>query len=317
MTTSIIADLYDTTPGGDHDAVRVEGLGKQYRSGLRRTPTWALRDCSFTLPRGRVAALVGQNGAGKTTLLSVLSGLLAPTEGTARVRGVEVADTRGHLDARVAFVAQDKPLYRHLAARDMLWMGAGLNRVWDQQRALRWLDRFDIPLGRPCGKLSGGQQAQVSFAVALGARPSVLLLDEPLANLDPLARREVMRELLAEAADTGMTVLLSTHVIAELGGVADYLLLLAHGSLLADGEVDDILDQHRFYTGPPTDTPPVRGEVLHAHHTGTQTTFLLRLDPRGRSPEPPAAWTSRGVTLEDFVVAHLENSRNNGPEVLA
>jgi ABC-2 type transport system ATP-binding protein len=273
----------------ERTALAAEGLGKRYRR------TVALRDCSFELPVGRVSALVGMNGAGKTTLLSVLAGLLPPTEGRVRLPG---------RDDRIAFVAQDKPLYRHFSVRDMLRLGSKLNRVWDQRRALDWLARFDVPLDRPCGKLSGGQQAQVAFAVAIGSRPSVLLLDEPLANLDPLARREVVKELLAAVVDTELTVLLSTHVVAELGGVADHLLLLADGRLVLSGDVDELLDGHRHYAGPRSATPPVSGEVVHASHAGGQSTFLVR------GVEPVAEpWTVRPVTLEDLVLATLENAR--------
>jgi len=270
-------------------ALAVQGLGKRYG---RKT---ALRDCSFELPVGRVSALVGMNGAGKTTLLSVLAGLLPPTEGSVRLPGS---------DRRIAFVAQDKPLYRHFSVRDMLTLGAKLNRVWDQRRAQDWLARFDVPLDRACGKLSGGQQAQVSFAVAIGSRPSVLLLDEPLSNLDPLARREVVKELLAEVVDTDMTVLLSTHVVAELGGVADHLLLLADGRLVLSGDVDELLAAHRNYAGPRSEQPPVSGEVVHASHVGSQSTFLVRAAEPVTEP-----WTARPATLEDLVLATLENTR--------
>ena len=272
----------------DGIALAVEGLGKRYRRKV------ALRDCSFELAAGRVSALVGVNGAGKTTLLSVLAGLLPPTEGSVRLPG----------GGRVAFVAQDKPLYRHFSVLDMLRLGASLNRVWDQQRALDWLARFDVPLDRACGKLSGGQQAQVAFAVAIGARPSVLLLDEPLANLDPLARRGVVKELLAEVVDTDMTVLLSTHVVAELGGLADHLLLLDDGELVLSGDVDDLLTEHRSYAGPRSEQPPVPGEVVRASHVGSQSTFLMH------AAEPVAEpWTVRPVALEDLVLATLENAR--------
>ncbi|MCE6999368.1 ABC transporter ATP-binding protein [Saccharothrix sp. S26] len=272
-------------------AVRARGLGKRYRA------KWALRECAFELPAGRVAALVGANGAGKTTLMSVLAGLLGADEGSASAAG------------RVAFVSQDKPVYRHFSVADMLRFGARLNVVWDEARARRWLARFEIPLDRACGKLSGGMQAQVAFALAIGSRPDVLLLDEPLANLDPLARREVTAELLGEVAETGMTVLLSTHVVAELSGVADYLLLLAHGRLLAGGDLDELLGGHVSYTGPRSDVPPALGEVVEARHTATQSTFLVRL-PEGR-PRPVVAgpWVERPPTLEDYVLAQLEATR--------
>jgi ABC-2 type transport system ATP-binding protein len=299
----------------DGIAVEAVGLGKQYRRTLGlRAGAWALRDCSFALPAGRVAALVGANGAGKTTLLSIVAGLLAPSEGSALVGGSELGGTlRSAPEAasRVAFVAQEKPLYRHFTAADMLRTGAHLNRVWDHQRALGWLRDFDVPLDRPCGKLSGGQQAQVSFAVALGSCPSVLLLDEPLSNLDPLARREVTKALLAAAADTGLTVLLSTHVVAELGGVADYLLLLAKGRLLVEADVDELLAAHVHYVGPRSDSHPGPGEVVAASHAERQSSFLVRL-PAGAPPpamEPP--WTTRPVTLEDLVLAHLRASKES------
>ncbi|MEV8437203.1 ABC transporter ATP-binding protein [Actinosynnema sp. NPDC051121] len=284
---SIAAEAVD----GAALAVRAQGLGKRYRA------KWALRECAFELPAGRVAALVGANGAGKTTLMSVLAGLLDADEGSAGAVG------------RVAFVSQEKPVYRNFSAADMLRLGARLNVVWDEARARRWLARFEIPLDRACGKLSGGMQAQVAFALALGSRPDVLMLDEPLANLDPLARREVTAELLGEVAETGMTVLLSTHVVAELSGVADYLLLLAHGRLLAGGDLDELLGRHVSYTGPRSDVPPALGTVVEARHLGNQSTFLVEL-PQGQ-PRPVVAgpWVERPPTLEDYVLAQLEATR--------
>ncbi|MEU4801910.1 ABC transporter ATP-binding protein [Actinosynnema sp. NPDC023587] len=285
--TSTVAESADRTAL----AVRAESLGKRYRA------KWALRGCSFELPAGRVAALVGANGAGKSTLMSVLAGLLGADEGSVRTAG------------RVSLVSQDKPVYRHFTAAEMLGLGAHLNVVWDQARATDWLERFEIPLDRACGKLSGGQQAQVAFALALGARPTVLLLDEPLANLDPLARREVTTELLAEVERTGMTVLLSTHVVAELSGVADYLLLLAHGRLLAGGDVDDLLARHATFVGPASEAPPVPGVVVQARHHGAQSTFLVELP--GGQPRPVVAepWVRRPVGLEEYVLAQLAVTR--------
>ena len=283
-------------------ALRVNGLGKEYRSRLRGN-NWALRDCTFGLPAGRVVALVGANGAGKTTLLSILAGLLAPTEGVVRLGGPRQEPNR------IAFVAQEKPLYRHFGVRDMLKVGQRLNRVWDDERARRWLRRFEIPLDRPCGRLSGGQQAHVCFAIAVGSRPSVLLLDEPLSNLDPLARRDVTQELLGEVADTEMTVLLSTHVVAELGGVADHLLLLSRGSLLVDSDADDLLTEHVYYVGPRATEPPGQGEVVKASHSRSQSSFLVRVSPTDVPASVAAPWTTRPVSLEDLVIAYLESDR--------
>jgi ABC-2 type transport system ATP-binding protein len=291
-------------------ALQVSGLGKEYRSRLRGN-NWALRDCTFSLPTGRVVALVGANGAGKTTLLSILAGLLAPSDGIVRLGGTQAEPNR------ISFVAQDKPLYRHFSVRDMLKVGQRLNRVWDDERAKRWLRRFDIPLDRPCGRLSGGQQAHVAFAVAVGARPSVLLLDEPLSNLDPLARRDVTQELLGEVADTGMTVLLSTHVVAELGGVADHLLLLSRGTLLVDSDADDLLTEHIYYVGPRASEPPCDGEIVKASHSKSQSSFLVRVSPTAAPTSVAEPWTTRPVSLEDLVIAYLESDRASAAAVAA
>lgn len=252
---------------------------------------WVLRDCSFALPSGSVTALVGANGAGKTTLLSLLAGLLSADSGQVRV------------DGRVAFVAQDKPLYKHFTAMDALRFGKHTNEVWDQARAVAWLERFGVPVKRASGRLSGGQRAHISFAVALGSRPDVLLLDEPLSELDPLVRKEVTAALLGVVAEEGMTLVLSTHVVAELSGVADRLLLLAQGELLVSGEVDELLGSHISYVGPVSSAPPGPGEVVFARHTGGQSQFLMRSSTPVSVAEQ---WVSRPVSLEDLVLAHLE-----------
>ncbi|UJW30903.1 ABC transporter ATP-binding protein [Saccharothrix sp. AJ9571] len=282
-------------------AISVDRLAKSFRGPLpRRGVNEALRSCSFNLPAGEVAALVGANGAGKTTLLTVLAGLLAGDDGEVAVAG------------RIAFVAQDKPVYRHLTALDMLGVGARLNLVWDQDKARGWLDRFRVPLDRPGGRLSGGQRTQVAFAVALGSRPDVLLLDEPLAELDPLVRREVMADLLVEAQETGMTVVLSTHVVGELSGVADHLLLLDHGQLVLAGELDDLLAGHVRCTGPRAEAPPVAGTVIEANHQERQSSFLVEL-PAGGVPRGIAEpWTSRPVNVEELVLARLARRGERG-----
>ena len=271
-------------------ALHTENLGKRYKK------LWALKDFTVTLPPNKVIALVGANGAGKSTLMSIAAGILPATEGELRV------------DGRVVLLSQDKPLYRSFSVADMLRFGRHLNSVWDQQRALSWLSRFDIPLDRPCGKLSGGQQTQVAMAVALGARPSLLLLDEPLANLDPVARREVTGELLAEVADSDMTVVLSTHVVAELAGVGDHLLLLRDGRCTLDGDVEELLSQHARLTGPRAEGPPVEGQVLLSQHTERQSTFVIRTV---LGPETPVAspWQAQPLTLEDLVLAYLKAGR--------
>lgn len=287
-------------------AVRARGLGLTYRHGLfRRRPIEALRGCDLALPIGTVTALVGANGAGKSTLLSLMAGLTTPDAGTVCVRG------------RTAFVAQDKPLYRHLDAETMGTVAARTNRCWDAGRAGRWLDRFEVPRRRACGRLSGGQRTLVALALAVGSVPDVLLLDEPLADLDPLVRREVSAALLDEAAERGITVLLSTHVVADLVGVADHLLVLAGGRVLLDGDTDDLQAGHREYVGPGdttgTATPPVDGVVVDAAHHGSQSRFVVRLPERAREAPVAERWTATPLPLDDLVNAYLATDRRADP----
>ena len=272
----------------------------------------ALRECSVRIPARRVIALVGANGAGKSTLMSIVAGLLQATSGEVLVGGRPVETRRRtrptEIAHRVAILAQDKPLYRDFTVAEMLTFGRRTNRVWDGKRALSWLERFDIPLGRRCGRLSGGQRAQVALAVALGGCPGLLLLDEPLANLDPVARSEVTGELMAEVADSGMTVMLSTHIVAELAGVGEHLLLLAAGRPVLSGDVDELLADHVRMAGPRSDLPPCPGEIVHAQHTERQSTFVIRL-PDG--PVPPAVapgWSSAPLTLEELTLTYLKAS---------
>lgn len=296
-------------------AVETTRLSRRYRS------VWALRDCDLRLPSHRVIALVGANGAGKSTLMSVVSGLLPATSGEVRVGGRPVARGRGgagNTGSRVAVLAQDKPLYRDFSALDMLRFGRSTNRVWDQRRALAWLDRFQVPYDRPCGKLSGGQRAQVSLAVVLGSRPDLLLLDEPLSNLDPVARAQVTGELMGEAADSGMTIMLSTHILAELAGVGDHLVLLAAGRPVLTGDVDELLDAHTRLTGPRADLPPGPGEVVAAQHTARQSTFVVRATPGApRTPVVAPGWAAGPLTLEELVVTHLTASAASTAEAAA
>jgi ABC-2 type transport system ATP-binding protein len=289
-------------------AVEARDLSKRYGN------VWALRECSFQLPANRIIALVGANGAGKSTLMSIISGMLAPTSGSLLVHGRAAVKGRstnggGPAGSRVAILAQDKPLYRDFTVADMLRFGRSTNRVWDQRRALSWLERFDIPLDRRCGKLSGGQRAQVALAVALGSRPAVLLLDEPLANLDPVARTEVTGELMAEAADSDMTVMLSTHIVAELSGVGEHLLLLDAGRPVLTGEVEELLASHLRLAGPRADQPPGPGAIVQAQHTDRQSTFVVR-QPAALAAHAVVApgWTAQPITLDELILTYLKAS---------
>ncbi|MFG1677467.1 ABC transporter ATP-binding protein [Micromonospora sp. NPDC049282] len=291
-------------------SVAVEARDVSRRYGA----VWALRECSFELPAGRIIALVGANGAGKSTLMSIIAGTLAATSGSLLVHGRPVlrgrsGDEGGSAGSRVAILAQDKPLYRDFSVSDMLRFGRSTNRVWDQRRSLSWLERFDIPLDRRCGRLSGGQRAQVALAVALGSRPAVLLLDEPLANLDPVARTEVTGELMAEAADGDMTIMLSTHIIAELSGVGDHLLLLDAGRPVLTGDVEELLDGHVRLTGPRADQPPGPGVIVQARHTDRQSTFVLRqpATPTAHAVVAPG-WAAQSLTLDELILTYLRAS---------
>src|SRR5690349_8472150 len=283
-------------------AVEARDVSKRYGT------LWALRECSFRLPAGRIIALVGANGAGKSTLMSIVSGVMSATSGSLFVTGQAVR--RGDGGSRVAILAQDKPLYRDFTVADMLRFGRSTNRVWDQRRALSWLERFDVPLDRRCSKLSGGQKAQVALAVALGSRPDVLLLDEPLANLDPVARTEVTAELLAETADSDMTVMLSTHIVAELSGVGDHLLLLDAGRPVLTGDVEHLLTRHLRFTGPRADQPPTPGTILRAEHADRQSSFVVQLPDGAVAPAIVApGWTAQAISLDELIITHLKRTK--------
>ncbi len=212
-------------------------LGKRYRR------TWALRDCTLGIPAGHVVALVGPNGAGKTTLLNMAVGLAVPTAGTVTVLGGLPAGSPDALD-RIAFVAQDAPLYKNLPVADMLHVARNLNRRWDHQRAQARLAELGIPLNKKVGHLSGGQKAQLALTVALARRPDLLVLDEPLASLDPLARHDFIQSVMETVAAEGVSVVLSSHVVAELERMANYLIVLSFGQVQVAGEVDNLVAEH-------------------------------------------------------------------------
>jgi ABC-2 type transport system ATP-binding protein len=217
--------------------IESSGLGKRYRS------TWALRDCTLAVPAGHVAALIGPNGAGKSTLLNLAVGLTAPSAGAVTVLGGRPAGSPGALNG-IAFVAQDTPLYKNLSVADMLYVTRQLNRRFDQAYARARLAELGIPAKRRAGKLSGGQQAQLALTLALARRPRLLVLDEPVAMLDPVARHDFMATVLAAASADGVSVLLSSHVLTELERVASYLILLSRGRVRLAGPVGELLAAH-------------------------------------------------------------------------
>jgi len=272
--------------------------------GLRYGKAWALRDCSLALPAGSVIALVGPNGAGKTTLLHLVTGLLRPTEGTVEIFGEDARAGSSQALARVGFVAQEHPLYRSLSVADLLRMGRSLNLRWDQPLAERRLHEIGIPLNKRAGELSGGQQAQVALALALAKRAPLLVLDEPLANLDPIARRDFMRTVMAAVAEDEITVLLSSHVVADLEAVCDWLVLLNRGTLQLAGAIEDVLAGHRILTGPRTDADQHVPGLVRATHSDRHTDLLLRTATERSDLHP--SWQSHPVGLEELILAYLE-----------
>ena len=279
------------------NVIEASGLGRRYGS------TWALRDCTVAIPAGHVAALVGPNGAGKTTLLNLAAGLAAPSAGDVTVLGGRPAGSPMALDG-IAFVAQDTPMYKNLSARDMLHLTRNLNRRFDQQYAESRLGELGIPLKRKAGKLSGGQQAQLALTLALARRPRLLVLDEPMAMLDPLARHDFMATVMTAVADDGVSVLMSSHVLAELERVADYLILLTRGRVQVAGEVDDLLASHRVLTGPAAEAGQCaeRSCVVQARSGGALAHLLVRTGPA--DPVPPG-WDAHPVSLEELTLAYL------------
>ncbi len=283
----------------EESALSMVGLGKRYG----RTK-WALRDCTLDLPRGRIVGLVGANGAGKSTLLQLSIGLLRPTEGEVRFFGEPLRmDSPAGL-AQVGFVAQDHPLYRGFTVGQMVRYGQSMNPRFDRADAQRRLQAIGIPVTQKVGRLSGGQQAQVALTLALAKRPRLLVLDEPVASLDPLARREFMRLLVDAVAERDLTVLLSSHVVGELERVCDYLVLLDRGRVRLAGDIDDLVAGHRVLTGPRTGDGDreIAGLVTATHGNGHS--HLLVRQPSDVPVHP--RWESNPVGLEELVLAYLE-----------
>jgi ABC-2 type transport system ATP-binding protein len=278
------------------NVVEASGLGKRYGS------TWALRECTLAIPAGHVAALLGPNGAGKTTLLNIAVGLVAPSAGAVTVLGGRPPGSPAALDG-IAFVAQDTPLYKNLSAADMLHLTRSLSRRFDQHYAETRLGELGIPLKRKAGRLSGGQQAQLALTLALARRPKLLVLDEPVAMLDPVARHDFMAIVLMAAADDGVSVLLSSHVLAELERVASYLILLSRGRVQVAEEVEDLLATHRLLTGPAVEADRyAQRPVVHVRRGGAQAHLLVRAT--ADDPVPPG-WEAHPVGLEELALAYL------------
>jgi ABC-2 type transport system ATP-binding protein len=280
-------------------AIVAEGLGKRY--GRR----WALRDCTLEIPDGSVVGLVGPNGAGKSTLLHLTVGLLEPTEGSLDVLGGRPGADPAQL-AKVGFVAQDAPVYGWLSVADHLRLGAHMNPGWDTAMASERISRLGLDLAQRAGKLSGGQRSQLALTLALGKQPKLLVLDEPVASLDPLARRTFLADVMELVADRQPTIILSSHLLSDIERVCDHLIVMAEGRVQLAGSVEQLLSGHKLLTGPRRDMGSMPNDqvVVRASHTDRQTTVLVRtarpiLDP---------AWVVTDVGLEDLVLAYMAST---------
>jgi ABC-2 type transport system ATP-binding protein len=279
--------------------IQTRGLTKRYRR------VTALSECAVTVPAGRICALIGPNGAGKSTLLRMLAGLAHPSAGELTVLGGTPRQDPAFL-AEIGFLAQEVSLYRRFTAEELITAGAHLNRRWDAGSARERLRSLNIPLDRAAGSLSGGQRAQLALALALAKRPRLLLLDEPVAALDPLARRHFLATLAEAVADGGssaLTVVLSSHLLADMERVADHLVLLAAARVQLCGDIDALLAEHRVLVGP---RKPIAGieqthAVVQVTHTPRQTTLLVR----GAAPVLDPAWESAEVGLEEMVLGYM------------
>jgi ABC-2 type transport system ATP-binding protein len=286
------------------NVLATESLGKKY--GRR----WALRDCTLVVPEGKVVGLVGPNGAGKTTLLHLAVGLLAPTSGSLTVLGAGPAESPAQL-GRVGFVAQDTPVYSGLSVARHLRMGALLNPTWDESMAQARIEKLGLDPRQRAGSLSGGQRAQLALTLATAKRPELLLLDEPVASLDPLARREFLQTLMEVVAEDGASVVLSSHLVADLERVCDFLVVLVASHVQLAGDVGALLASHHRLSGPRRDpgTLPAAFEVIEESHTDRQSVLLVRTD----EPILDPAWTVLPVTLEDLVLAYMSQARDAEP----
>ena len=285
------------------NVVETSGLGRRYGN------TWALRDCTITIPEGHLVALVGPNGAGKSTLLNLIVGLSFPTTGEVKVLGGQPAGSPAALDG-IAFVAQDMPLYRHLSVRDMVHLTCNLNLHFDAAFARDRLADLAIGDRQKVGKLSGGQRAQLALTLALARHPRLLVLDEPTAPLDPLARHEFMATVMTAMADDGVSVMLSSHALAELERVADYLVLIADGRVRVDDTVEDLLAAHRLVTAATADRLSGRDwEIIEVSASAAQTHHLVRLT--SPQAELPPGCEARAVGIEELALAYLRGSRSS------
>ena len=279
------------------NALEARGLGKRY--GRR----WVLEDLTLDVPAGRIVALVGPNGAGKTTFLQLAMGFAEPNSGTVVCFGLSPRRDAAAFLPRVGFAAQEPPLFRRFSVGEHLTMGSRLNPRWDDLLAGRRLRGLGIGLDRSVASLSGGMRAQVALVLALAKMPDLLLLDEPMASLDPLARHEFMQVLMEASADQGLTVLLSSHIIGDLRATCDYLVVLTRGRTQLAGDMDAIVDTHLRLVGPASQVDAIAHtqEIIQVEGSDRQASILVRT----RGPVLDPRWESYPVDLDQIVLAYM------------
>jgi len=287
-------------------AIRTKGLGKRYGS------FWALENCTVSVPEGSVCALVGPNGAGKSTLLKLLTGLSSKSSGESTVLGETPKQNEDFLE-NIGYLAQEIPLYKSLNSNDHIAMGKHLNKRWDDAFIRKRLTDLSIPLGRPVGKLSGGQRAQVALALALAKKPKLLLLDEPVAALDPLARHDFLSSLSQAVADGGLSVIMSSHLLADLERISDHVIVLAAGRTQLCDNIEDVLKSHRLLVGPRKDsiTDETGYSVIHETHTAKQSTLLVRLTSKTKLP---THWQQQDPNIEEIILAYMGQAKQGEVE---
>jgi len=286
--------------------IQTKSLGKRYGS------FWALENCTVSVPQGSVCALVGPNGAGKSTLLKLLTGLSSTSSGDSSVLGKAPKQSEDFLED-IGYLAQEIPLYKSLNTNDHIAMGKHLNKRWDEKFIINRLKELSIPLKRPVGKLSGGQRAQVALALALAKKPKLLLLDEPVAALDPLARHDFLSSLAQAVADGGLTVIMSSHLLADLERVSDHVIVLASGRTQLCDNIETVLKEHKILVGPKQDTKNLKNDinVIHETHTAKQSTLLVRLV---KGKKLPSHWQQHEPNIEEIILAYMGQAKDGGAQ---
>jgi len=282
----------------------LETVGLTKRFGRK----WGLRDCTLSIPAGKVAALVGPNGAGKSTLLRMAAGLSRPTSGSINVLG----DVPGHENAgllkRVGYLDQERPLYRGFRVAEMFRFGEGTNPTWDMGTAHSYVEQLGISLRDRVDSLSGGQRAQVALTMSLAKQPELLLLDEPAAALDPVAREDLLRLLMRQVAERDTTVVLSTHALSDVGSICDYLVILSNSKVVLADDLEFVAESHRFLRADSSSTPtiPEGATVIDTRTSSRDVTLLVKMT----LPLVDETWQVSEPTLDEIIMAYLRLGTN-------